>query len=60
MSKKRLRLNYKKYCMSFRRSGDMVLMSLTLDKSIPTVADLLVIPLAKYITLPANDCGLWI
>ncbi len=26
---------------SFRRSGDMALMSLTLDKTIPTVADLL-------------------
>jgi hypothetical protein len=41
MSKKQQRLNYKQYCMSFRRSGDMALMSLTLDKTIPTVADLL-------------------
>ena len=32
-------------------------MSLTLDKTIPTVADLLASPLAKYITLAANDCG---
>jgi hypothetical protein len=30
---------------------------LTLDKTIPTVADLLASPLAKYITLAANDCG---
>ena len=30
---------------------------MTLDKTIPTVADLLAIPLAKYITLTANDCG---
>jgi hypothetical protein len=32
-------------------------MSLTLDKTIPTVADLLASPLAKYITLSANDSG---
>jgi len=33
-------------------------MSLTLDNTIPTVADLLASPLAKYITLlAANDCG---
>jgi hypothetical protein len=29
MSKKWQRLNYKQYSMSFRRSGDMALMSLT-------------------------------
>jgi hypothetical protein len=57
MSKKWQRLNYKQYCMSFRRSGDMTLMSLMLDKTIPTVADLLVSPLARYITLAANNCG---
>jgi hypothetical protein len=32
-------------------------MFLTLDKTIPTVADLLASPSAKYITLTANDCG---
>ena len=35
----------------------MALMSLTLDKTIPTIADLLARALAKYITLAANDCG---
>jgi hypothetical protein len=35
----------------------MALMSLTFDKKIPTVADLLASPLAKYIILAANDCG---
>jgi hypothetical protein len=35
----------------------MALMSLTLDKIIPTAADLLASPLAKYISLAANDCG---
>jgi hypothetical protein len=56
MSKKQQWLNYKQYRCSIRRSGDMALMSLTLDKTIPTVADLLASPLAKYITLAANDC----
>ncbi len=36
MSKNRQRLNYKQCSMSFRRFGDMALMSLTLDKTIPT------------------------
>ncbi len=35
----------------------MALVSLTLDKTIPTVANLLARPMAKYITLAANDCG---
>ncbi len=35
----------------------MALMSLMLDKTIPIVADLLASPLARYITLSANDCG---
>ncbi len=35
----------------------MALMSLMLDKTIPTVADRLASPLAQYITLAANDCG---
>jgi len=50
-------LELQQYRCSIKRSGDMVLMSLTLDKTIPTVADLLASPLAKYITLAANDCG---
>jgi hypothetical protein len=57
MSKKGQCLNNKQYRCSIRRSGDMALMSLTLDKSIPTVADLLASPLEKYITLEANNCG---
>jgi hypothetical protein len=36
MSKNRQRLNYKQFFMSFSRFGDMALMSLTLDKTIPT------------------------
>jgi hypothetical protein len=43
MSKKQQRLNNRQYCCRIRRSGDMALMSLTLGKTIPTVADLLAI-----------------
>ncbi len=57
MSKKQQRLNYKQYRCSIKRSGDMASMSLTLDKTIPMVVDLLASPWAKYITLAANDCG---
>ena len=57
MSQKRQRLNYKQYLASFRQSSDMALMLLTLNKTIPTIADLLARSLAKYITLAANDCG---
>ncbi len=56
LSKKHQSLNYKQYCQSIRQSGDMALISLALDKTIPTVADLFGNPLAKYITLAANDC----
>jgi hypothetical protein len=57
MSQKIQRLNYKQYLASFRQSSDMALMTLTLDKTIPTIADLLARSLAKYITLVANDYG---
>ena len=57
MSNKQQRSNYKQYHCSIRRSGDIAIMSLTLDKTISTVADLLASPLAKYITLAVNDCG---
>ena len=40
MSKKQQHLNYKQYRQSIRRSGDMALKSLTLDKTIRVVADL--------------------
>ncbi len=57
MSKKQQRLNYKQYCMSFRRSGDMALTSLMLDKTISTVDDLLASPLARY---QSSSKWLWI
>jgi hypothetical protein len=57
LSRKHQCLNYKQYCQSIRQSGNMALLLLTLYKTIPTVADLLASPLAKFITLSANDCG---
>jgi hypothetical protein len=57
MYEKQQYLNYNHYRRSIRRSGNMALISLTLDKSIPTVADLMPSPLAKYITHAVNDCG---
>ena len=57
MCKKQQYLNYKQYRRIIKRSDDMDVMSLILDNTIPTVADLLASSLAKYITLAANDCG---
>ena len=57
LSKKKQRLNYKQFSASLKRSGDMTLMSLTLDNTLPAITDLLASPLAKYITLASNDCG---
>ena len=47
LSKKRQRLNYKQFSASLKRSGDMTLMSLTIDNTLPTITDLLASPLAK-------------
>ena len=57
LSKKRKRLKYKEYRRNLRENGDMSLSMMTLTDGIPTVADLMDSPLAKYITLAANDCG---
>ena len=45
------------YCKNFQENSDMSLSMLTITDGIPTVADLMSSPLAKYITLAANDCG---
>ena len=68
LSKKKKRLKYKQYRRGLRDDGDasLAVMGLTetsfsnLEYSadgIPTIAELLESPLAKYITLAANDCG---
>jgi hypothetical protein len=60
LSKKKKRLKYKQYRRGLCDNGDasLAVMALT-DGSdgIPTIAELLESPLAKYITLAANNCG---
>ena len=60
LSKKRKRLKYKQYRWGLHGDGDAALSMMELtdgSDGIPTVAELLESPLAKYITLAANDCG---
>jgi hypothetical protein len=57
LSKKCQRLDNKQYRQGMRQSIDMAVMSLALDKTISTVADLLASPLDKCIILAANECG---
>ncbi len=57
LSKKKKRIKFKQYCRNLKDNGDMSLSMLTLTDGILTVAELMDSPLAKYITLAANDCG---
>ena len=57
MSKKRIHFNYKQSTRSLYENGDMLLHNMTVGEYLPTVADLMASPLAKYITLAANNCG---
>ena len=60
LSKKKKRLKYKQYRRGLRDDGDASLSVMALtdgSDGIPTFAELLESPLAKYITLAANDCG---
>jgi hypothetical protein len=57
MSKKKMRLNYKQYKRGLRENGDRALQNMSLVDQCPTVAELMASPLARYITLAANDCG---
>jgi len=57
MSKKKARLKYKQYRRSLQSTGDRALQMMSLDESLPSISDLINSPLAKYITLAANDCG---
>ena len=50
-------LSYKQYKHSLRENGDMLLQSMIVGDQFQTVADLMSIPLADYITIVANDCG---
>ncbi len=57
LSKKRKQLKYKQYRRQLRKNGDESLALMTVTEAIPTVANLMDSPLAKYIKLAANDCG---
>ena len=50
------RIKFKQYRRNLRDNGYISLSMLTMTDGIPTVADLMDSPLAKYITLAANDC----
>ncbi len=51
------RIKFKQYRRRFKENGDLLLLMLSMTDGIPTVAELMDSPLAKYITLAANDCG---
>ncbi len=57
LSKKKKRLKFKQYRQRLKDNGDLSLSMLSMTDGIPTVAELMDSPLAKYITLAANDCG---
>ena len=57
LSKKKTRLKFKQYRHRLKENGGLLLLMLLMTDGIPTVAELMDSPLAKYITLAANDCG---
>ena len=57
MSKKIMCLNYKQYKCSLRENCDISLQIMAVGYQFLTVSDRMDIPLAKYITFPANYCG---
>jgi hypothetical protein len=57
LSKKKKKIKFKQYRRTLKENGDESLSMMTMTDVIPTVADLMNSPLAKYITLAANDCG---
>jgi hypothetical protein len=56
MSKKKKRLKYKQYQWSLQSSGDWALQLMSIEDSLPSISDLIISLLSKYITLAANDC----
>ena len=57
MSKNLMRFNYKKYKQRLRDTSDVNLKKITVEEQLLNVADILVIPISKYITLAENKCG---
>ena len=58
LSKKKKRLKFKQYHRRLKENGDLLLSMLSMTDGIPTVAELMDSPLAKYTTLAANDCNI--
>ena len=50
-------LNYKQYKQRLKYTGETALKNVTVEEQCPTVADILVSPIVKYITIDANNCG---
>ncbi len=57
LSKKKKGLKFKQYHRRLKENCDFSLSMLSMTDGIPTVAELMDSPPAKYITLAANDCG---
>ena len=57
LSKKKKRLNYKQYKRCLADDSRKSLNNMSVSEHCPTVAELSASPIAKYITLAANDCG---
>jgi hypothetical protein len=51
------RIKFKQDRRRMKENNDLLLSMLSMTDGIPTVAELMDSPLAKYITLAANDCG---
>jgi hypothetical protein len=56
LSKRKKQLKFKQYHCRLKENGDLLLSMLSMTDGIPTVDELMDSPLAKYITLAANDC----
>ncbi len=50
-------IKFKQYRRRLKENGNLLLSMLSMTDGIPTMAELMDSPLAKYITLAANDCG---
>ena len=57
MSKNIIHLNYRQYKKRLKDTSYMALKLLTVEEQCPAVAEILVGPIANYITLSTNNCG---
>ena len=57
VSKKWMRLNYQQHKQHLEDTGDMDMQKVTFEYLCPNVAEILVSPICKYITLFKSNCG---